>query len=72
MGYEFVREKVESLLYDRKILKKDASKALNIDPKSLRRKMDGKHDFTVTEIALLANLLKVDPGLFFTFKSREN
>lgn len=72
MGYEFNNDKVKSLLAIKNVKRVDASKHLNINVSTLRRKIKGSHEFTVKEIAELANLLKVDPGVFFNFSVKAN
>jgi len=60
--------KINGLLAEKKIKKIVASKHLKIDPKTLRGKLNGLHEFTGTELAMLANLLNVDVSIFFEEK----
>ena len=72
MQYELNRDKINGLLTENRVSRIVASKHLEINPATLRRKMKGIHEFTVKELLDLANLLKVDPGIFFVFVIASN
>ena len=44
----------------------DIAQVINKTEMTLRNKLQGKTEFTATEIAILANLFNVSPTVFFT------
>ncbi len=66
MGVQFNNNKLVELQATNKLTQFAISKILGITPQQYRKKVTSKVDFKVSEICRLADLFKVEPGIFFT------
>ena len=62
----FNTNKVRGLMAEHGLKQTDIAQVINKTEMTLRNKLQGKTEFTATEIAILANLFNVSPTVFFT------
>ena len=62
----FNTNKVRGLMAEHGLKQADIARVINKTEMTLRNKLQGKTEFTATEIAILANLFNVSPTIFFT------
>lgn len=59
-------QKVKDLIHESGMRKAFIAKSLGITTETLRQRVGGKSDFSMSEMSALANLLQVQPAVFFT------
>jgi len=62
----FNTNKVRGLMAEHGLKQADIARVINKTEMTLRNKLQGKTEFTATEIAILANLFNVSPTIFLT------
>lgn len=62
----FNAKKIRGLMAEHGLKQADIARVINKTEMTLRNKLQGKTEFTATEIATLANLFNVSPTIFFT------
>ena len=65
---EFNKNKVRGLMSEYGYTQKEFAKELNITDNSVRNKLQGKTEFTVSELATMIMLFKVSADVFFKEK----
>lgn len=65
---EFNTNKVKGLMAENGMTQADVAKSIKKSEFTLRNKLQGKTEFTATEIASIADLFRVSPDIFFTQK----
>lgn len=64
----FNTNKVKGLMAENNLTQSDVAKEINKTEMTLRNKLQGKTEFTANEVAILSDLFKVSPSIFFTNK----
>ncbi len=62
----FNANKIRGLMAEHGLKQTDIARVINKTEMTLRNKLQGKTEFTATEIATLASLFNVSPTIFFT------
>jgi len=65
MGYRFNAAKVKGILAENDMTQKQFSAILGTSENTARYKLNGKHEFTASEICMIASYFNQEPAIFF-------